>query len=88
MDIFWRKRRLQQKYQRDRRVLKKNLSKLSESRDNKVSTMLDQATTAVMKNCKAKGYGIVYEDLRRIRNSVNRREKRFNPFNGKVLRVF
>jgi len=84
---FERKRALQQKYHKDRRVLKKALSKLSENYRNKVSTMLHQTSTAIVKWCRKEGYGLIHEDLRGLRKSVNKKAKQFNRFNGKVQKV-
>ena len=81
---FERRRRLQRGYHKDRRVLKKALSKLSRNYRNKVSTMLHQVSTAIVKWCKEKNYGVIYEDLKGLRKSVNAKVKRFNRFNGKV----
>ncbi|MHA1859590.1 MAG: hypothetical protein ACTSVF_00620 [Candidatus Asgardarchaeia archaeon] len=74
---FERKRTLQRKYCKDRRVLKKALSKLSENHRNKVST-------AIVKWCKEKGYGLIHEDLKGLRKNVNKKSKCLNKFNGKV----
>jgi len=81
---FERKRALQRRYHKDRRILRKALSKLSRNYGNKVSTMLHQVSTAIVKWCREKGYGIIYEDLKGLRNAVNKKVKRFNRFNGKV----
>lgn len=81
---FERRRRLQQRYHKDRRVLKKALSKLSKNYHNKVSTMLHQVSTAIVKWCKEKNYGIIYENLKGLRNVVNMKVKRFNKFSGKI----
>jgi len=81
---FERKRSLQRRYHKDRRVLKKALSKLSENYRNKVSTMLHQASKRIVKWCKDKNYGLIYEDLKGLRKTVNAKAKRFNRFNGKV----
>ena len=49
--------------------------------------MLHQVSTAIVKWCKEKGYGLIHEDLKGLRNAVNRRVKRFNKFNGGVQLV-
>jgi thiamine-monophosphate kinase len=67
--------------------LKKALSKLSRNYGNKVSTILHQTSKAIVERCKAKGYGIIYEDLKGLRKTVNKKVKRFNRFNGKVQLV-
>jgi len=84
---FERRRILQRRYHGDRRILKKALSKLSKNYRNKVSTMLHQVSTAIVKWCREKGYGLIHEDLKGLRMAVNRRVKRFNGFNGKIQEV-
>jgi len=84
---FERKRRLQRKYRKDRRVLRKALSKLSENYRNKVSTMLHQASTAIVKWCREKNYGLIHENLKGLRKTVNAKIKRFNKFNGKIQQI-
>ncbi len=61
---FERKRRLQRRHHKDRRVLRKALSKLSENYRNKVSTMLHQTSTAIVKWCKERGYEPIHEDMK------------------------
>jgi len=81
---FERGRRLQRRYHKDRRVLKKALSKLYGNYRNKVSTMLHQTSTAIVNWCKEKNYGLIHEDLKGLRKTMNTKIKRFNEFNGKV----
>jgi len=75
---FERRRALQRRYHKDRRILRKALSKLSRNYGDKISTMLHQVSTAIVKWCREKGYGIIYEDLKGLRNTVNKKVKRFN----------
>jgi len=84
---FERRRNLQRRYQKDRRLLKKVLSKLSENYSNKVSTMLHQASKRMVEWCREKSYGLIHEDLKGLRKTVNAKAKRFNRFNGKVQRI-
>jgi len=81
---FERRRSLQRRYHKDRRVLKKALSKLSENYRNKVSTMLHQVSKRIVEWCREKSYGLIHEDLKGLRKTVNAKSKRFNKFNGKV----
>ena len=84
---FERRRRLQRRYHKDRRVLKKALLKLSKNYHNKVSTMLHQVSTAIVKWRREKDYGLIYENLKGLRKTVNKKTKRFNRFSGKVQEV-
>ncbi len=84
---FERGKVLQRKYNKDRRVLKKVLSKISENYRNRVSTMLHQVSTAIVKGCRKEGYGLIHEDLRGLRRTINERAKQFNKVNVKVQRV-
>jgi putative transposase len=84
---FERRRSLQRRYHGDRRVLRKALSKLSKNYRNRVSTMLHQVSTAIVKWCREKGYGLIHEDLKGLRRGVNRKVKRFNRFSGRVQEV-
>ncbi len=82
--VFERKRRLQQKYCKDRRKFKRAYSKISRNYHNKVSTTLHQVSRSIVEWCKANEYGLIHENLNELRKSVNKKVKRFNKFNGKV----
>lgn len=84
---FERRRRLQRRYHKDRRVLKKAFLKLSENYQNKVSTMLHQVSKHIVEWCRERNYGLIYENLKGLRKAVNVKAKRFNKFNGKVQRI-
>jgi len=79
-----RRRSLQRRHHKDRRVLRKGLSRLSKNYRNKVSTMLHQVSTTIVNRCREKHYRLIHEDLNGLRKNVNKRVKLFNRFNGKV----
>ena len=54
---------------------------------NKASTMLHRASTAIVKWCREKNYGLIHEDLKGLRKNANAKGKRLNKFNGKVQRI-
>jgi putative transposase len=84
---FWRKRKIQQRYAKDRRVLRKSLNRLSENYRNLVGSELHKVSASIAKWCEGKGYGLIREDLKGLRKSVNKHVKRFNRFNGKIQEV-
>lgn len=84
---FWRKRKIQQRYVKDRRVLRKALSKLSKNQRNLVCSELHKVSASIAKWCEKKGYGLIHENLKGLRKFVNKRVKRFNKFNGKIQEV-
>jgi len=84
---FWRKRKIQQKYAGDRRVLRKALAKLSRNYRSLVDSELHKVSADLAKWCKDKGYGLIHEDLKGIKESVNKRVKRLNRFNGKIQEI-
>jgi len=81
---FARRKAIQRRYHGDRRVLKKALSKLSKNYRSLVSSELHKASAAIIKLCKERGYGLIVEDLRGLRGSVNAKVKRLNPYSGKI----
>jgi len=86
-NLFERVRKFQRKTANDRRVQKKVLSKWYRKRNNRVEAMLHKISKEIVKNAKAEGYGIILENLKGIKNAVNRKAWRINRFNGKAQRV-
>jgi len=84
---FWRKRKNQQKYAKDRRILRKSLNRLSRNYRNLVDSELHKVSANIAKWCEGKGYGLIHENLKGIRDSVNKRVKKLNRFNGKIQEV-
>ena len=81
---FARRKAVQRRYHGDRRVLRKAMSRMSRNYRNKVSTRLHQVSAYIVRLCREKGYGIICEDLRGLRDSVNAKVKRYNPISKKV----
>ena len=81
---FAKRRAIQRRYHADRRVLKKVLSKLSKNYRSLISSELHKVSAAIVKLCKERGHGLIVEDLKGLRSSVNVKVKRFNPYNGKI----
>jgi putative transposase len=84
---FERVRRAQTKYSSDRRVAKKIQRRWFTKQNNKVNTILHQVSSTIVKQAKTKRQGIILEDLRQIRNSINKKVLGVNKFNGKIQRV-
>jgi len=84
---FERVRKLQAKYSKDRRLAKKIQRKWFANQNNKVNTALHQLSSAVVREAKTKRQGIILEDLRHIRDSVNKKVFGVNKFNGKIQRI-
>ena len=81
---FARRRAIQRRYHGDRRVLRKAMSRMSRNYRNRVSTRLHQVSAYIVRLCREKDYGIICEDLRGLRDSVNAKVKRYNPISKKV----
>ena len=60
------------------------LSKLSKNYRSLISSELHKVSAAIVKLCKERGHGLIVEDLKGLRSSVNVKVKRFNPYNGKI----
>ena len=84
---FSRARKIQLKYCRDRRVLKKALSKLFKNYKNLRDSELHKVSASIIKWANAKQYGIVCEDLRNIRSRINMRIKALNPVNRRIQQI-
>jgi putative transposase len=84
---FERVRRIQAKYAKDRRVLKKIQRKWFTNQNNKVNTMLHQVSSAIVRQAKTREQGIILEDLKHIRRTINRKVLRVNSFNGKTQEI-
>jgi putative transposase len=86
-EYFERVRRVQAKYSGDRRVCEKILRRWFTNQNNKVNTALHQASSAIVKQAKASGQGIILEDLKNIRRAVNKKALGVNDVNGKTQRI-
>jgi putative transposase len=84
---FERVRRTQTKYAGDRRIAKKVQRKWFTNQNNKVNTMLHQVSSAIVRQAKTREQGIILEDLKHIRNAINRKVLGVNSFNGKTQRI-
>ncbi|WXG43627.1 MAG: transposase [Promethearchaeati archaeon SRVP18_Atabeyarchaeia-1] len=84
---FERVRRAQSKYAKDRRVATKIQRRWFANQNNKVNTMLHQVSSAIVRQAKNRGQGIILEDLRHIRRAINRKALGVNSFNGKVQMI-
>jgi putative transposase len=84
---FERVRRVQAKYAWDRRVAKKIQRKLFTNQDNRVNTILHQTSSAIVRKAINNKQGIILEDLRYIRNSINKKVLGINRFNGKTQMI-
>jgi putative transposase len=84
---FERARRTQTKYAGDRRVAKKIQRKWFINQNNKVDTILHQVSSAIVTKAKSNQKGIILEDLRHIRRTVNRRVVAVNRFNGRTQKI-
>ncbi len=81
---FERARRVQAKYSNDRRVRTKILRKYFGNQNRKVNAILHKVSSEIVKDAKANGQAIILENLKHIRNAVNRKVLAVNRFNGKV----
>jgi putative transposase len=84
---FERVRRIQAKYAKDIRVAKKIQRKWFTNQNNKVNTMLHQVSSAIVRQAKKREQGIILEDLKHIRRTINRKVLRVNSFNGRIQKV-
>jgi putative transposase len=80
-------RRIQAKYAKDRRVSKKIQRKWFTNQNNKVNTVLQQVSSAIVRQAKTREQGIILEDLKHIRRTINRKVLGVNSFNGKIQEI-
>ena len=85
--FFERVRKVQAKYAKDRRVCKKIQRKWFAKQNNKVNSILHQVSAEIVTQARERNHGIILEDLKHIRKSVNRKVLGTNRFNGKIQRV-
>ena len=86
-NLFERVRKFQRKTAKDRKVQKKVLSKWYRKRNNKVDAILHKVSKEIVEKAKAEGYGIILENLKGIKKTINRRMWKINRFNGKAQRI-
>jgi putative transposase len=86
-EYFERVRRVQAKYAKDRRVARKIQRKWFTNQNRKVNTILHQASSTIVKQARSNEHGIILEDLRYIRNAVNRKILASNTFNQRIQRI-
>lgn len=85
--LFERSQRFHSKRAGDRRVQKKVLSKWSKRRNNQVEAVLHKVSKEIVDEAKKNGFGIVVEDLKGIKKTVNKKTWRINRVNGKAQRI-
>jgi putative transposase len=84
---FERVRRIQTKYVKDRRIAKKIQKKWFTKQNNKINTVLHQVSSAIVRKAKTREQGIILEDLKHIRRTINRKVLGVNSFNGKIQKI-
>jgi putative transposase len=84
---FERVRRVQAKYSSDRRVARKIQRRWFANQNNKVNTVLHQVSSAIVKEARNSGQGIILEDLKNIRVAVNKKVLGLNRFSGKTQMI-
>jgi putative transposase len=84
---FERVRTLQARYSGDARVAKKIQRRWFTNQNNKVNAALHLVSSFIVKRARNEKHGIIMEDLKHIRNSVNKRVVGVNKFNGKIQKV-
>jgi putative transposase len=84
---FERVRKIQAKYSQDKRVSKKIQRKWFTNQNNRVNAVLHQVSSAIVKQARNNKQGIILEDLRHIRNSVNKKVFGVNKYNGKTQTI-
>ena len=84
---YAKRRKIQEKFSRDRRKLKKILSKYNRNEQNRTKAILHRVANQIVDEAKEKRLGIVMEDLTDIRKSVNKKRMGINSFNGKRQRI-
>jgi len=84
---FERVRKAQAKYAEDRRVARKIQRKWFKNQNSRVNSMLHKVSSEIVRQAKENGQGIVLENIRHIRKSINRKVLGVNKFNGKVQRI-
>jgi putative transposase len=82
-----RVRRIQTKYSGDRRVSSKIQRRWFANQNKKVNTALHQVSSAIVRQAKDNKHGLILEDLKYIRNEVNKRVLGTNKFNKKIQMV-
>jgi putative transposase len=84
---FERIRKVQAKYAKDRRVSQKIQRKWFKRQNDKVNSILHKVSSDIVKHAKEKGCGIILENLKHIRKSINHKVLGINKFNGKLQRM-
>jgi putative transposase len=68
-------------------VAKKIQRKWFTNQNNKVNTVLHQVSSAIVMQAKTSEQGIILEDLKHIRQAVNKKALGVNRFNGKTQKI-
>jgi len=84
---FNRVRKVQNKFAKDRRVSRKVQRKWFAKQNAKVNSTLHKVSTEIVKSAKERSQGILLENLKNIRKSINQKVQKLNPFNGKVQMI-
>jgi len=84
---FEKRRRIQRKFCGDRRKSQNLQAKYREREKDRTEQLIHRVSKDIVKKAKEKGFGIILEQMKYIRKSVNRKVLAVNKFNGKVQRI-
>lgn len=84
---FEKRRTIQRRFCGDRRKSQKLQAKYREREKHRTEQLMHLVSKDVVKRAKENGLGIILEQIRHIRKSINRKVLGVNKFNGKVQRI-
>ncbi|MEM2168129.1 MAG: transposase [Candidatus Bathyarchaeia archaeon] len=79
---FEKRRRIQMKVAKGTKAYKKLMEKYGKRERNKIKDVLHKLSKIIVEKCR--GYTIVFEDLKGLRKSTNKKVKKYNRFSRRV----
>ncbi|MGQ9468755.1 MAG: IS200/IS605 family accessory protein TnpB-related protein [Nitrososphaerales archaeon] len=76
-------KKVQEKYSGDERVSKKVQNKWFINQNNMFNSILHKVSKAIVNHAKGLSKGIILEDLKNVRNSINKKVFALNKYSGK-----
>jgi len=84
---FEKRRAIQRRFWGDRRKSQMLQTKYREREKHRTEQLMHLVSKDIIKKAKERGFGIILEQIKHIRRSVNRKVIGVNKFNGKVQRI-
>ncbi|MEM2897282.1 MAG: transposase [Candidatus Bathyarchaeia archaeon] len=84
---FEKRRKIQHRFWSDRRKSQRLQAKYREREKHRTEQLMHKVSKAIVEKAKENSFGIILEQIKHIRKSVNQKVLKINKFNGKLQKI-